>query len=309
MIYAYNGGSRFVAIMSFSGSADNKNNFAHYMETRNFPPEPSTPKQARKFVRDTLSTWNWSALEEVATLLASELVTNSVMHARSWVRVNIYKESEYIRKESEYIRIEVVDAQANTLPKIRNYGLESTTGRGLLLLKSMSKAWGVEVIPQGKVVWFELENDSATEDKTICLKNFSLGCYINLQQYIESLLREFSLIRLSPKKFSSPISDSFMSNFLELRKDSRIILEKINSYIEAAQVGGYETIELCINLPKNTGNIAYQLNNMLDEADFYCKNQYLLTITPSEELISFRKWYFNQIYSQLIRGEYPLAWS
>lgn len=99
-----------------------------------------------------------------------------------------------------------------------------------------------------------------------------------------------------------------MSTFLELRKNSYIVLEKIDSYIEAAQVGGYEHIELCINLPKSVGNVAYQLNNLLEDADSYCKNQYILTTVPSEGLISFRKWYFGQIYSQLIIGEYPVTW-
>lgn len=166
------------------------------MEAKNFPPESATPKEARKFVRDTLSKWNWSSLEEVALLLTSELVTNSVMHARTPVQVNLHK-------ELDHIRIEVIDFQADTLPKIRHYGIDSTTGRGLLLLKSMSRAWGTEVISKGKVVWFEIEDESMNQDKTICLKNFSLSCYLALQQYIESLLREFSLIRFSPKKFSA----------------------------------------------------------------------------------------------------------
>lgn len=100
-----------------------------------------------------------------------------------------------------------------------------------------------------------------------------------------------------------------MATFLELRKNSQAVLEKINSYIEAAKIGGYESIELCISLPKNVGNMAHELNNLLEDADSYCKNQYLLTTYPSEDLVSFRKWYLGQVYSQLILGRYPIPWS
>lgn len=116
--------------MSYDG---NNSNLIHYMEARNFPPEPVTPRAARKFVRDTLFKWNWSAVEVVALLLTSELVTNSVIHAGTSVQVNLHK-------ESDFIRIEVIDAQTDTLPQIRHYSLDSATGRGLLLLKSMSRS-------------------------------------------------------------------------------------------------------------------------------------------------------------------------
>ncbi len=82
-------------------------------------------------------------------LLVSELVTNAVLHAHSNARVTIdrYKST---------IRVAVCDASA-TRPRVRDYGPEAVTGRGLLLVERLARRWGVELDGAGKCVWFELD--------------------------------------------------------------------------------------------------------------------------------------------------------
>lgn len=60
--------------------------------TAAYAPEPAAVGAARRFVRDTLRSWElagpaWGQLVEDAVLLTSELVTNAVLHAGTPVRV------------------------------------------------------------------------------------------------------------------------------------------------------------------------------------------------------------------------------
>lgn len=81
-------------------------------------------------------------------LLTSELVTNALLHARSAAELAV-------RLVDGRLRVAVSDATA-TVPVRKRYGKDAATGRGLLLIETMSSAWGTEPVDGGKVVWFEL---------------------------------------------------------------------------------------------------------------------------------------------------------
>jgi hypothetical protein len=97
---------------------------------------------------------------ETATLLVSELVTNSVLHARSPVDV-------VVAVRGTVVRVEVVDRSAHP-PTRRHYSAEAGTGRGLVLVEELSAAWGVTASEGGKSVWFELDrrNDGSSIHST-----------------------------------------------------------------------------------------------------------------------------------------------
>src|SRR3954447_17397598 len=107
---------------------------------------------ARRFVRDTLSSWGAEEHVDTATLLISELVTNAVLHARSAPEVILVA-------EGAMLRVEVYD-QSPILPARRHYGLQAGTGRGIVLVEEMASEWGAEATRSGKVVWFELRPGS-----------------------------------------------------------------------------------------------------------------------------------------------------
>lgn len=113
------------------------------------PAEPASAGRARRFVDRALNDWRCGHLAEVATLLVSELVANAILHAGTTVEV-------VIRRERERLRIEVHDGNAR-LPTRKRYSKMSGTGRGLVLVERLSRDWGTESTPSGKVVWFELD--------------------------------------------------------------------------------------------------------------------------------------------------------
>ena len=62
-----------------------------------------------------------------------------------------------LRLEDGRLRVEVKDDSA-VVPSRKRYGPEAGTGRGLLLVESLTAAWGCDTAPDGKSVWFELHS-------------------------------------------------------------------------------------------------------------------------------------------------------
>lgn len=115
-----------------------------------FTPDLHSPRAARSFVRRALDSSGVSA--DLAVLLISELATNAVLHARTDFVVSL-------SIEERSVRVEVQDANERP-PVIGHTPAESTSGRGLHLVQSLSSSWGVEGRPEGKIVWFEVPTDA-----------------------------------------------------------------------------------------------------------------------------------------------------
>jgi anti-sigma regulatory factor (Ser/Thr protein kinase) len=113
---------------------------------RQFPCHPKAVTAARRFVREGVA----DRPVEVATaveLMASELVTNCVRHARSDFEITIESGSE--------IRVEVRDSGSGR-PKLLSPSPDDRRGRGLHIVDALSDAWGITPVDGGKTVWFTL---------------------------------------------------------------------------------------------------------------------------------------------------------
>jgi DNA-binding NarL/FixJ family response regulator len=110
-----------------------------------------TPRLARRFVRRALERWKGKSEVDLVELLVSELVTNSLVHARSDVEVSV-------TVDSQLARVSVFDSSLEP-PVRRAPGADNASGRGLLMLDALSSGWGVDLTPRGKSVWFEIKND------------------------------------------------------------------------------------------------------------------------------------------------------
>ena len=88
---------------------------------------------------------------ECAALLTSELVTNAVLHAGAPFSVTLHL-------LADRIRVDVADGSA-AIPAVKEYSADAATGRGLTLFNTLASDWGVQVVPGGKSVWFELPVD------------------------------------------------------------------------------------------------------------------------------------------------------
>jgi GAF domain-containing protein/anti-sigma regulatory factor (Ser/Thr protein kinase) len=120
-----------------------------------FEPEPTAAAAARRFVRETLTSWQLSGRDDLvadAVLLTSELVTNAVVHAGTAVRLTC-------RFDGAAVEVSVLDGHpARMIPDPPSGAAEAhrPNGRGLLLPGALSSSWGVTYAPTAKVVWFRL---------------------------------------------------------------------------------------------------------------------------------------------------------
>jgi anti-sigma regulatory factor (Ser/Thr protein kinase) len=108
---------------------------------------------ARSVVQDAIRAWRVPVDADVAVLLTSELVTNAVTHgsARAGTFVLLT-----IACDAAGLRVDVHDGSGD-LPVLDEAPAEAETGRGLLLVTSLSAEWGFYRTPAGKAVYFTLE--------------------------------------------------------------------------------------------------------------------------------------------------------
>jgi hypothetical protein len=81
-------------------------------------------------------------------LVVTELVENVAQHTDGYglLRLSV---------RPRLVLIQVSDT-SRELPEVQPMGSGGSGGRGLLLVASLSRAWGVRRLPTGKVVWAEL---------------------------------------------------------------------------------------------------------------------------------------------------------
>jgi CheY-like chemotaxis protein/anti-sigma regulatory factor (Ser/Thr protein kinase) len=113
------------------------------------PPEPASVADARKFVSNTFASWGIDDdLIDDALIVVSELVTNAVRHARTPCEV-------HLTVDDTAVRISVLDTGEGT-PDPRPFSDSKPHGRGLHIVGALSRAWGVDRMPEGKLVWAEM---------------------------------------------------------------------------------------------------------------------------------------------------------
>lgn len=122
----------------------------HYTATARLvvEPRPESVATARQFVRDRACRYHATNLLDVAILLVSELVTNTVHYGAPPVAVQIDCHT------SHGLQVRVSDS-GRDLPTLTSAEPEDDGGRGLTIVDLLSDAWGI--VPQaggGKIVWF-----------------------------------------------------------------------------------------------------------------------------------------------------------
>jgi anti-anti-sigma regulatory factor len=112
-------------------------------------PVPGTARRGRELAAEACTRWQLADLVEPAGLIASELVTNAVRHARTMADLRFSLGRRYllvaVRDES------TVQPRLTVVPPLQSGG-----GRGLMLVDAIAARWGSVPAHDGKVVWASL---------------------------------------------------------------------------------------------------------------------------------------------------------
>jgi anti-sigma regulatory factor (Ser/Thr protein kinase)/anti-anti-sigma regulatory factor len=120
-------------------------------------PSPTAPAAARRFVRDLCACWDLLMVDDLrdplerawlaervdqAVLLASELVTNAVVHTHSQLRL-------LVELRGEQLQLAVQDASPHLLRLATAPEALAEGGRGLLLVEALASSWEVQHPSEG----------------------------------------------------------------------------------------------------------------------------------------------------------------
>jgi anti-sigma regulatory factor (Ser/Thr protein kinase) len=116
------------------------------------PPTVDSVGAGRRFVDQALSQWDLADLSYTAMLLTSEVLTNSVLHARTPILLTIE------RIAPAAVTISVHDS-SQYVPRRRRHAQDATTGRGIELLDRLAPSWQVHTEQSGKTLSFTVSGD------------------------------------------------------------------------------------------------------------------------------------------------------
>ena len=153
-----------------------------------------------------------------------------------------------------------------------------------------------------------MTNGEPTDLHTVRILEFPIDVYLRATEALEGLRREFALVAMR-----SPDADA-VPHRLERLIDS-LTAEFEGSSAEPDRVRddaiarGKEVVEeLVLVMPDAAVNACIALNEMLDEADEFCRRgDFLLSLAAPPEAIVFRRWYLGEVTGQ-IGGLPPVAW-
>ncbi|MFJ6622301.1 ATP-binding protein [Kitasatospora sp. NPDC091335] len=124
--------------------------------TAKYPYTPEAAALSRWLVDAALASWGMFDLIDPAVLVASELVTNAI---QTGCQLKIGFQVERLGEST--VRITVSDGSCS-MPVFVDAGLPAgpdhvpSRGRGLVIVNSLARRWGVDLYACGKDVWAEL---------------------------------------------------------------------------------------------------------------------------------------------------------
>lgn len=112
--------------------------------------ERESVAKARQLTAAALADWKLAESADSAVLICSELVTNSVEHAKgASLRLTV-------TRRLTGVRIAVVDL-SRLRPTVRPEDADGEHGRGLVIVQALAFRWGTDPLRWGKRVWADLD--------------------------------------------------------------------------------------------------------------------------------------------------------
>jgi anti-sigma regulatory factor (Ser/Thr protein kinase) len=118
------------------------------LEVLHLPADRSSPRRARQFVDEVLHRWQRDGAIDRLSLIASELVTNAVEHARTEVAV-------HLEARDGCVYLEVFD-RGSGRPTFLDEHPDRPGGLGLPIVEALAASWGTRAREGGKGVWAEV---------------------------------------------------------------------------------------------------------------------------------------------------------
>jgi anti-sigma regulatory factor (Ser/Thr protein kinase) len=299
------------------------------------PAELGSVVAARRLVDSAVASWGISdSVAEDAALAVSELVTNAVLHTGTVLSVRI-------RRLDPGVRLEVEDGSAQ-LPVVTTdrpedwLGTPAMTGRGLALLVATADRWGADPRPAGKVVWCELGTglrqpptvasagsssappEFASASSAVLAAAPSIPAAVGSERIVHLIGVPVRLLVESVRQFADLQREMQVVGLDHNGPQELVALAETNQEIsvrvgglrqagadaaEAAMARGAAIVDFDVEVADDAVEAFDRLSSLIRRIGDSL-GRHLLSIPPSEEVIAYRRWFRDEILSQL-RGGAP----
>ena len=117
-----------------------------------FPAHPASAAAVRRMVEGALGPQVPADVLADAVLVASELASNVILHARTDLTFRV-------AWDGQTVILEAADRVPGALPAVAAPPPHQPSGRGLWMIDQLASRWGCTPHPAGKRVWVELRQD------------------------------------------------------------------------------------------------------------------------------------------------------
>jgi len=272
---------------------------------------PSAAPLARRALAAVLAGTVFADRSYEAQLAASELVTNAVLHGREPMSMRVLL-------TDSCLRVEVADGSPIS-PSFSMLDPTALTGRGLMLISDAVDRWGVEPLPKGKAVWFELHaggvpeevdvdallaawgddlaEDPALEHVRVVLTDLDTRRMAQAEAHVEGVLRELCLL-LSADDVPAEVG-RVARTVLEAAAGMESVRAALKHQLAVAVSAGQPKVDLSLTLQRHDATVVRDYALAIDEADRLSRAGQLLTCPAPTELSEIRRSYLRRVLAQL----------
>lgn len=128
------------------------------------------------------------------------------------------------------------------------------------------------------------------------------------RQHHDELMREFAILALSEDQSLHAVPRQLTALIDDLGSRYAGATQRPDEAIDAALAAGVDTVDLSYQVPSSIVADADRLEQLLAEADEFCRTKQLLTLPRSDVNVTFAHWYLDEFRRQ-VGGERPRAWT
>ena len=278
-------------------------------------PVPGAVPEARALLRRLVADGPFADRLHDGEVALSELVTNAVLHGREPIDL-------CVRSTATVLRVEVSDANPVS-PSFSWLDPTAVTGRGLLLISAMSDRWGVEPLPQGKVVWFEVDaassdadaqaaldveallaawgddlaEDPALEQVRVVLTDLDVGLTARSEAHVEGLVRELTLAVSAHRAPAAHLRVA--ANVLRAAAALDPVRSDLRRQVAVALSRGAARVDVVLSIQRDHAELVRDVAHAVDAADRLSRTGRLLMAPAPVELSDARQSYLGRLLAQL----------
>lgn len=146
------------------------------------------------------------------------------------------------------------------------------------------------------------------ERRTVQLLGLPIGLFLRAREHHDDLMREFALLAIQENEQGrEPLPPRLHELVDVLGRRFGASASRRDAVRDAAIERHEPTVDLAYQVPPSAAADIALLDELMDSADEFCRNEQLLTLPRDSSMVAFARWYNGEFLRQLA-GEPPRRW-